>query len=457
MAGLGSVPGRGRGEQVWLLGNKHTAADKSIGWHDQLPNLGDPDALIVDMTTLTEDVIRKMGGKKLDRIRKYIEDKFLSGGGTIAVITAAEFSVPLHDPASGRSIGPPPGGASITPNARSNYSILPVALDTVPVADGHKILHDEDHNHKEYVDAVGHFEFYIAGYNRAIRSSLHARKFFFDHVDLQDITDNSGHYLGFKLGVAAVEDDKSFELAESAGYLVFLPPYTEPAADAIKMLLTFFGRGALRGEAPPPWAEKVSLARANQLQAEIAKLGEQRDQVQGRMDALARERDGVLGHGRLLYSKGAGLEAAVADAFRLLGLEAEQAGGADEEDCVLAMGAGGYARGVVEVKGADARTRQQDIVQCAKWVDVWYAREGKLPKGVFVPNQHRMKEYPKSEQERLRFEPNELEYARAKDVCIIPSCVLFEAVKKTLDGEAPDRTKMAEKIAGTKGVLESVF
>ena len=50
-----------------------------------------------------------------------------------------------------------------------------------------------------------------------------------------------------------------------------------------------------------------------------------------------------------------------------------------------------------------------------------------------------MKEYPKSQQERLRFEPNELEYAEAKDICIIPSCALFEAAKRALDGEAPDR------------------
>ena len=451
MTDAGHRPGTARGEQVWLLGNTHPAADRSIEWRDPLPNLGDPDALIVDMTTLIEDAIREMGGKKLGRIRKYIEEKFLCGGGTIAVITAAKFSVLHHELSPGRPIDQ----AGLY--ARSNYSILPVALDTVPVAEGCRILCNDLHSYKKYVDAVGHFEFYIAGCNRAIYSRLHDQKFFLDRVDLQNITDNSGHDLGFELAVTAVEGDELLKWIGRTGYLVFLPPYTQPAADAIGTLLTFFGRGAPRGEVPPPWAEKVSLTRADLLQAEITVLEEQRDQVQGRMDALARERDGVLGHRRLLYSRGGGLEAAVADAFRLLGLEAEQAGGADEEDCVLAMGAGGYAHGVVEVKGADGRTRQQDIVQCGKWVDVWYAREGKLPKGVFVPNPHRMKEYPKSRQERLRFEPNELEYAEAKDICIIPSCVLFEAAKRALDGEAPGRAKIAEKIAGAKGVLERVF
>ena len=68
-----------------------------------------------------------------------------------------------------------------------------------------------------------------------------------------------------------------------------------------------------------------------------------------------------------------------------------------------------------------------------------------------------MKEYPKSEQERLRFEPNELEYAEAKDICIIPSCALFEAAKKVLDGAALDGAEIAARIAGTRGVLERVF
>ena len=456
MTDAGHRPGTARGEQVWLLGNTHPAADRSIGWRDPLPNLGDPDALIVDMTTLTGDAIREMGGEKLDQIRKYIEDKFLGGDSTIAVITAAEFSAPLQDLSPG---GPPapPSGTSAPPRARSNYSILPVALDTVPVADGRRILCDELHNYEAYVGAVEHFGFYIAGYSQTIHSSLHGRQFFLGRVDLQDITDNSGHDLGFELAVTAVEGDELLKWIERTGYLVFLPPYTQPAADAIGTLLTFFGSGAPRGEVSPPWVEKISLTRADLLRVEITGLEEQRDQVQGRMDALARERDGVLGHWRLLYSRGGGLEAAVADAFRLLGLEAKQAGGADEEDCVLAMDAGCYAHGVVEVKGADGRTRQQDIVQCGKWVDVWYAREGKLPKGVFVPNPHRMKEYPKSRQERLRFEPNELEYAEAKDICIIPSCALFEAAKRALDGEAPDRAGIATRIAGTKGVLERVF
>lgn len=424
--------------KIWLLGSEHPGADRSIPWHECFGNLNDADVILVDLTTMTEQVLKKINGDNLAHARESIADKMFDGG-TIIVVTQARFSVERSD------------------LAISNYGILPATLETKKVPTGLEIRVGADHDFKAYIDGVKKFTFQIDRYRATFRRApTKTTKVALAETPGQEVTDNSGNNLGLTLQAVTIDHGDVHETS-GTGRLVFLPPPSGSAYDGIGRILSAYGKASIHGEAPPPWAEKVSPARANQLQAEIAKLGEQRDQVQGRMDALARERDEVLGHRRLLYLKGAGLEAAVVDAFRLLGLKAEQAGGADEGDCVLDMGTGGYARGVVEVKGADSRTRQQDIVQCAKWVDVWYAREGKLPKGVFVPNQHRMKEYPKSEQERLRFEPNELEYAKAKDVCIIPSCALFEAAKRVLDGEAPDRTKIAEKIAGTKGVLEGVF
>ena len=457
MIDVGHRPGTARGEQVWLLGNTHPAADRSIGWRDRLPNLGDPDALIVDMTTLTEDAIREMGAGKLGQIRRYIEDKFLGGGGTIAVITAAEFSVPLQGLSPGRPIAPPPGGALAAPRARSNYSILPVVLDTVPVADGHRILYDELHNYKEYVDTVGHFEFYIAKYNRTIHSSLRGLEFFLDRVDLQDITDNSGHDLGFQLAAAAVRGDK-LDWIEGTGYLVFLPPYTNAEADAIGTLLTYFGRGASRGEAPPPWAKKLSFTRANGIQAQIAGLEADASKIQDQIAKLDRQRAEIMAHRRLLYAKGAELESAVAGAFKTIGFaEARPMGKSDQADCAIDINTGGYLYGLVEAKGADGRTGERHISQCAKWVDKAREADGRPSKGIFVPNQHRRAEYPGSVEDRLWFEKKEIDYAKMRDICIIPSCALFEAAKKALDGEAPDRAEIAARIAGTKGMLECVF
>ena len=59
----------------------------------------------------------------------------------------------------------------------------------------------------------------------------------------------------------------------------------------------------------------------------------------------------------------------------------------------------------------------------------------KISKGIFIPNQHRLQPYPKSKNDRSHFEPNEISYAQMKSICIIPSFVLFEAVKDMLDGK----------------------
>ena len=186
-------------------------------------------------------------------------------------------------------------------------------------------------------------------------------------------------------------------------------------------------------------------------------------EIQDQLSELGRWRDKIQDHHRLLYAAGRDLESAVASALRAIGFaEARHTEKSDQADCIFDIGAGGYLHGLVEVKGADGRTRMRHIVRCAKWVDKAHEADGRLSKGIFVPNQHRSAEYPASTMDRLRFEPNELEYARMKDTCIIPSCVLFEAVKKALDGEALDGealdgAEIAARIAGTRGVLERVF
>ena len=131
--------------------------------------------------------------------------------------------------------------------------------------------------------------------------------------------------------------------------------------------------------------------------------------------------------------------------------------GSDQADCIIDINACGYLHGLAEVNGADGRTGERHISQCAMWVDKAHEADGQPSKGIFVPNQHRNAEYPGSTMDRLRFESSELEYVKMRDVCIIPSCALFEAVKKALDGAALDRAEIAARIAGTRGVLERVF
>ena len=42
------------------------------------------------------------------------------------------------------------------------------------------------------------------------------------------------------------------------------------------------------------------------------------------------------------------------------------------------------------------------------------------------------------------------------DICIIPTCLIFEAIDKSLLGESKPRDKLESLIAGTKGVLDEM-
>ena len=448
-------PSAGRGTTVWLLGNHHPAADRSIGWHGQLPNLGYPDALVVDMTTLTENTIRQIDAGKLDRVKKSIGDKLFGGGGTIIVITSAEFSAPPIDVATGQPIIPFNGYAD--PHDCSNYRILPAVLDTEPVDKGGRILPDAGHDFGAYLGAVGHSRFHITGHQQTSNWGPRGARFCLARVNGQDVKDGFGYDLGFTLVVVEAGRGVAASQAEGAGRLVFLPPYTEPAADAIGKILSACGKILLRAEAPPAWAERLSLGPADEYRAQIEQLKEDKAKIQGNIDRLERQRGAILAHRRLLYSDGPELEDAIVQAFRVLGFaDIERMGNVDEEDAAFAMDGTGYSHGVIEAKGAGRGIQLQHILQCNRWTDRRAIADGRPSKGIFVPNQHRLEPYPESAEIRIKIEPNQLEQTQLKDICIIPSCVLFEAVSRVLGGEAPDRAGIAGRIADTKGVLRDV-
>lgn len=462
MSGTGAGGPAPQDRRVWLLGNTHPSANRSIGWDDEpFPYLGDPDVLVVDLTTLTRQVLERIGKAKLDRVRPLIGDKILNHG-TVVVITQ-----PLLQVVPGLGMGEkaplPLVPYQRDPIVYSNYQILPTQLATKDVPDGKIIVADHGHMFGEYVAHVRRFHFYIehcspwyiSGAPEAspVRTELIA-------VEGQGIRDNSGHYLGLTLAAEVVEDFyDTVTSRRGAGRLVFLPPPTEPANDAIGRILSALGKAPLRAEAPPAWAERLSLGRAGEYRARAASLRGDVAKIQREIGGLDRQAGEILAHRRLLYSKGVELEDAVVRAFESLGFgDIEPMGGADREDAAFGMGGGtGYMRGVVEAKGADGATQMQHILQCKKWATLRAVADGKPSKGIFVPNQHRLHPYPESLEARVKIEPNQLEQATLNDICIIPACALFEAVKRILGGEEPDRAKTAARIAASTGVLVDVL
>lgn len=445
-----------QGDLVWLLGNRHPSADRSIRWDDPFPNLSDPDVLIVDLTTLDEATLRRVDKAKLKQARGFIRDKLLSRG-IVIVITKPTLSISLNDAASTSTLSAETPAIG-TRSKHSNYDMLPASLITRIVPGGDTIVADDEHDFATYIKNIKGFSFYIEKFHS--RFDMKTREEFevaLDHDEEHVITDNSGHALGGVFAVAkfGYRGDVVARL-ETSGRLIFLPPPTEAIGEAIGKILSVYGKTSYN-DPPPPWVENLLFGPLPRLNKDIAGLEEEKNALEVKIDALTFRRNEISKHWRLLYSVGSDLETAVVDAFRVLGFDdATHSGKGDSEDVTFGIKNDRYLYGVIEVKGADKRTGLEDLLQCNKWTDKRLKADGKQSKGIFVPNQYRLDEYPASRTCRKKFEPNELEYAENKDICIIPSYVLFEAVKRALEGNLPDRLAIAKKMVATRGVLEDV-
>lgn len=443
---------------VWILGRNHPGADKSFMWRDKLPNLSDPGVLVVDMTTLDAVTLSQIKGRTRGAVHVAIRDKLL-GQGTVVVITARRFWIKDDD--NGLTNSPHNLSSPRLTNMHrySNYHILPVNLKINDVEDGQVINGSADHSFKAYIDTIKKFSFYLDdtySFMHTPSSKGLYNTYKLMKVEGQDVTDNSGHYLGFTL-IATKQTLSGSKLGEK-GQLVLLPPSMDNPDAAIEKILSVYGKTSSADEAPPAWVSSLSFTKTDLLQGKISELEGVISKARKEINGLERRKGAILGHRRLLYTKGAELEAAVVNAFKSLGFpDAEQAGGSDRADCILDINTDNHQYGLVEVKGADGRTKERDIAQCIKWVDKMYGEGEKWPKPIFVPNQYRLEEYPQSRKDRITFEQREIDYAVKRGVCIIPACILYEAVKKAIDEEAPGKAKVAEGIASTDGVLESVF
>lgn len=434
-------------DKVWLLGSRHPNADNSIGWEGDLSGLGKADVLIVDMTTLTEDVLVKIA-KKLDQAHKSIRDRFLSGG-TIVVITHPYFSVHprIIEPSGKRS-----------PYRYSNYHILPAELTTVQQAGAGACVGDKN-AFKVYVEGIDSFSFYIDRYDHRIDPNLFddASRIGLAHLVEQGIKDYSGHYLGFTL-VLTQRDEKGDSPHPSAGRLVFLPPPTEPSSDGIGKILSVYGKGSPPAEAPRGHAEKLQPDPAGKCGARGSKPDKDGAKTQDEIDDLQYWESEIHAHSKLLYSKGQELEDAVVRAFKVLGLsEITRIREDDREDAAFGMGGTGYLHGVIEVRGYEKEAEIRDLLQCDKWAERRAESEGRPSKGIFVPNQYCERPYPASLRDRTSIDPDLVKQAEISDICIIPSCVLFKAVRRVIEGRARERAGIVDRIAAAKGVLEYVF
>ena len=413
--------------EIWVLGRNHPDADKSFDWTQTISNIADADTVIIDLTSLTREIMNAPN-KKIRNIGYGLKDKLLRNGTLVFILREV---------------------LDLNKNFNS-LSIIPFDVSLTDENEGTKINYDKDHPFNDYLSNVKKFDYYIDSPKISIISN--------QHLDIiiclySEITDKSGRILG---GIYTLENSKGESLG---GQVVLLPPPTSISPrDAITKIISHFKKDNF--EKPPAWTENVSLAGLNKVTEQISKLEKSKKEIESEIETNLIKKRKLSRYLGLLYAQDKQLEKIVKEAFVLLGFkEIRRERDANDEDWMINLDStNDFKFGVLEVKGRGSKTKLADIVQCNKWVDDYLLVEPPIKaKGIFVSNQFRLNEFPASKDDRNRYEPNEREYAKTRNICIIPSHVLFDAVNKVLNGEKPDRKKIEQLILQTNGVLANIL
>lgn len=441
---------------IWVLGAISQNADKSIDWNQpSFPNLNDPDILIVNLDSLRQPLLERIDKDKFGLARNMIFNKFLarSQSTIIYIVSNRNGTHPSY----------------------SNLDLSPIQFQIEKVIEGQniRILHGSD-KLTSYFENVKSYSRIL--YDFSLKYSLvdieptndHA-KTIIDKLKLQfsPIKSNTPRH-PVELVVNPIVHDNSQNIISSechlkvdgywsSGKVIFLPPPTQGnIEEGIDSILREYGKVGKR-QSLPSWVSKISLPGLQELQMERDQLEYQRKILDRNLMNNAKRMSNLKDHYRLLSSKNAQLENAVYNAFKLLGFrEIRKMRSNGKEDWVINFKAlKTYQFGVIEVKGSDKRTGLKDLRQCDNWVLDYLDEFTACAKGIFIPNQYRTRPYPGSVNDRFKFEDNEIQFAISRNICILPSCLLFEIVKRSLKTGQNSRKRIEKTIEGAKGVLEN--
>lgn len=418
--------------KIWVLGGYGTKADKHIEWPYSWPYFGDPDILIINLQSLSEQVLALLEPEKVIKAEQIIFDRFVHGGNVI-IITSPRLE------------------KEVKHNLLTNYYLSPIDVNTKTVDEGHEIQYDkEKHPLSSYLKHIKKFGFYLKDYNF---DKLRSRTRIFlsgsepTYLNDYQVTDKAGHDLGFGFGSTA-----------SAGKLIFLPPTEGSSIDAINRIIDSLRNEPKETEVwEPDWVSKIKVTGVSDLEKKIEGLYDKKASIEKEIFEANNERRKLQSHVQLLYSNGKPLEKAVKNAFNVLGFdEVRQDRKKDKEDWVIDIRSNNEINlAVIEVEGSEKRTSIEKLDQCHRWVNDYFLK-GKEVKGIFVSNQFRKTDYSSSRNQRIDYEHNQEKYANTRKLCVTPSCILFEAVNNALNGDLKPRDELEKLFIETNGVLREI-
>ena len=442
-------------KEIWVVGHAQTNADKSFSWCDESHSITDADIVIVDIGTLP--TVLQLKAKSRDYVNNELLDMVKA-----RLIHNNEYETEINTRYD-----------TYLKNINDWIHTLIRNMENKVLGGGHVVLllHHHVPPMPVYPEYHNLLPFSTKIHNDEIRNKIifdkHYLKEYLNHVKHVNygLEFPSPNYIGFKQDRIVDNSNQllgieyAFGGENQPGRLTLLPSAVASGhGELITQIVSSFKKNAY--EPPPTWIKHTPIVKMDEIVKKIERLQVEAGAIDLTIKQLESEKNILGKYHDLLFSTGTQLEESVKQAFSLLGFgEINKKRGNECEDWIIDLKSSQEVEfGVMEVKGKKAKTKMADIVQCHKWTEDYLQIEPSVKtKGIFVSNQFRLQKFPESKTERKRFEPNELEYALKREICIIPTYVLFEAVSHVLEGELLDRSAIEEKILSTNGVLEAML
>lgn len=457
--------------KIWSIGCGKNNCDLSISWFEPPPNLYEPDIIIMNLESLEEKALEHIDEEQFNNMINKIFNKFITKGTLIYIISDEKYleeDVKEYKNTEKKPFYNPTLIYKIPSATYSNYDVSPLNFKIEKV-EGKKVHYDSNEPFSPYFAKINQFDsllrdFSLSNHFQNVISANEISGVIVDslrssvtpHEDQTELireiiaTDNTQNPIAVRCWLEIAGYWKS-------GEAVYLPkPKSVSLDEFVETILQIYGIRDV-AETIPDWAYQIEFPQVEDLQKKIDISQTQLDKIGAEINNLKTKKTNIENYYNLLSSTGTNLEDIVYDAFKELGFqEIRRIRSKEKEDWIFEFKTvSDYTFAVLEVKGVDDRIKRAHLRQTSEWVSDYF-NEGQNVKGIFVPNQFRSNPYPLSKGERSDFEHNEVIYARDHNICILPSSVLFEIVKRHLGGEKISRKDIEQSIVSTRGVLNDI-
>jgi len=444
-------------KRILVIGSRKHSDVKCVSWFDEnLPNVADFDIVIVNTSSLTNELNKIPGTSNNDGWEKLKKNtwiikkgllKLLDSGGEIYVIGMSEIRVNF-------------GKGRYFDTQMTNYWWLPLPLEIT--SEEGESLTIKSSKYNRYLGKVKHWNCFVQ-FSREEQSiewlsNFYNHKFAISSLEIPIALNRYNKHIAAELRYQLhdVKEDLSgyiskFKTVETpvkiSGPLIFLPLPTEISDhDSINIILEDFFN-IIQKTQPPEWVEALSIPKVENFKKEIETRELEIRKIELEITEYKTKIEDVKSYTQLTYETGTPLEEICKSVIIELGGTILPSEISEEEFIVEFEG----QRAVVEIKGNTGSIKLTDLRQLGDYLTSYeIANNGARIKGFLIGNSNRL--LPLEERESKVDPANVINFATIRGISLVNTAELYRAYLAMLEGKTTGQHILKQMFSKT-GVI----